>query len=204
MLIIWWLLAAPVAAAFTLQLPHPVRTLVFLPVFQIIAAFGLVELINALEKNKKLVIYPLFIIIAVLMVGNIVYFFHQYFIHMPIDDAQYWYTGRKEMVTKLKTIENQYDTVIISNKLDFPYIFFLYYWPVDPASYQKAGGTVSGGFLEEGNHFGKYEFRTINISERSALEKVLFVGTPGEEFKEKDVIDRIYYPDGAEAMVFFR
>lgn len=203
-LIIWWLLAAPVAAAFTLQLPHPVRTLVFLPAFQIIAAVGLVGLLDVFRRNKKVILYPLFIIVTVFMVGNIVYFFHQYFIHLPVDDAQYWYMGRKEMVAKLKMIGNQYDRIIISNKLDFPYIFFLYYWPVDPSLYQKAGGTVSGGFLEEGNHFDKYEFRNINISQRSVLEKVLFVGTPGEEFKQKDVIDRIYYPDGTTAIVFFK
>jgi hypothetical protein len=123
---------------------------------------------------------------------------------LPIDDAQYWYTGRKEMVAKLKIIENQYDKIIISNKLDFPYIFFLYYRPVDPALYQKAGGTVSGGFLEQGNHFGKYEFRTINTSQSSVKERVFFVGTPGEEFNEISIIDRIYYPDGTVAMVFFQ
>jgi hypothetical protein len=161
--------------------------------------------ISVFERKKRHTVYCLlFIVLCITAVFNIVYFFHQYFIHLPVDDAQYWYTGRKEMVEKLRTTENQYDKIIISNKLDFPYIFFLYYRPVDPASYQKVGGTVSGGFLEEGNHFSKYEFRTINISERSAPEKVLFVGTPGEEFKEKDVIDRMYYPDGSGAIVFFK
>jgi hypothetical protein len=108
------------------------------------------------------------------------------------------------MVAKLKMIEGEYDKIIISNKLDFPYIFFLYYWPIDPSVYQSSGGTVSGGFLEEGNHYGKYEFRNINILQRNPLKKVLFVGVPGEEFKEQLVIDRIYYPSGTPAVVFFR
>jgi 4-amino-4-deoxy-L-arabinose transferase-like glycosyltransferase len=203
--IFWWLLAAPVAAAFTLQLPHPVRTLVFLPAFQIIAAVGLVELIKVFEEKKKNIVYCLlFIVLCMSVVGNIVYFFHQYFIHLPVDNAQYWYTGRKEMIAKLKLIESQYDRIIISNKLDFPYIFFLYYWPVEPQEYQEAGGTLSGGFLEEGNKYGKYEFRSINILQQSAFKKVLFVGLPGEEFKEKFVVDRIYYPNGLPAIVFFR
>jgi 4-amino-4-deoxy-L-arabinose transferase-like glycosyltransferase len=202
--VFWWLITAPIAAAFTLQFPHPVRTIVFLPTFQILAGVGIVELLEYIKRRKILIRSIIFVLLAFLISANIVYFFHQYFVHMSVDFAPYWYTGRKEMVKKLEGLEDQYDRIIISNKLDFPYIFFLYYRPVDPALYQAAGGTVSGGFLEEGNHFGKYEFRNISVLQRDPLEKVLFLGLPGEEFKEKFVVDRIYYPNGTPAVVFFR
>lgn len=203
-LVFWWLLVAPVAAAFTLQLPHPVRTLVFLPTFQIISAVGLVEFANAVEKNKKYSGYLLYMIAVLFMAMNIIYFIHQYFVHLPIDDASYWYVGRKEMVDQLKLYEPKYDRIIVSNALDFPYIFFLYYYPADPSTYLKQGGTVSGGFNEQRNTFGKYEFRSINSSLIFPKENVLYVGLPTDVWDKSLIINTIYYPSGTPAIVFFR
>ncbi|MCX6793684.1 MAG: glycosyltransferase family 39 protein [Candidatus Gottesmanbacteria bacterium] len=194
-----WLLAAPVAAAFTLQLPHPGRTLIFLPSLQIITAIGLV---NTLKKMKRR--YVLFACTILIMIVSILYFIHQYFIHLPIDDAPYWYVGRKEMVAKLVEYEKEYDTIYVSNTLDFPYIFYLYYRPVDPQKYLAQGGTVSGGFNEQGNHYKNTEFRSISSSLRDPLKKILFAGIPSEVFKESLVVDTIYYPDGTPAIVFFK
>ena len=194
--IFWWLLVAPVAAAFTLQLPHPVRTLVFLPAFQIVSAVGLVAV---WEKTRYARVGILFIILL-----SFVYYLHQYFIILPVEDASDWYVGRREMVQKLASIEHQYDKIIVSNTLDFPYIFFLYYRQVDPAEYLRSGGTVSGGFTEQNNRYGQYEFRSLSPSQRSGLEKVLFVGLPLEVFKQNLVVSTINYPDGSPAIVLFK
>ena len=108
------------------------------------------------------------------------------------------------MVQKLASIEHQYDKIIVSNTLDFPYIFFLYYRQVDPAEYLRSGGTVSGGFTEQNNRYGQYEFRSLSPSQRSGLEKVLFVGLPLEVFKQNLVVSTINYPDGSPAIVLFK
>jgi len=192
----WWVIAAPVAAAFTLQLPHPVRTLVFLPSFQIISGVGFITIWNKFRRIHGVILLIIFL--------SVVYYLHQYFAFLPIEDASYWYVGRKEMVQKLATYENQYDRIIISNDLDFPYIFFLYYRQVDPSDYLKQGGTVSGGFTEQKNRYGKYEFRSLSTSLRVGIEKVLFVGLPAEVFKNSLVVDTVYYPDGSVAIVFFK
>lgn len=194
--IFWWIIIAPVAAAFTLQYPHPVRTLVFLPTFQIVSAVGLVTI-----WNKKI---WLRIVSTAFMALNIAFYLHQYFIVLPVEDGQYWYVGRKEMTQKIDKLKSSYDTVYVSNKLDFPYIFYLYYAPVDPALYQRQGGTVSGGFNEERNRYGNIKFRSIGPELRDPLKKILFVGEPGEEFKLSTVVDTIYYPDGTPAIVFFK
>lgn len=205
---LWWVLMAPVAAAFTLQLPHPVRTIVFLPVLQVISAYGachfLVWMKKMIKKSKKIMSVGLLCIIFSLISMNIAYFFHQYFVHLPIENGADWYAGRKEMVEKLAQYESSYDRIIVSNRLDFPYIFVLYYGKVDPRMYLAKGGTKSGGFLEEGNTWGKYEFRSVGASLRSNTEKMLFVGLPGEEFKKSLIVDTIYYPDGTPAIVFFK
>jgi len=193
--IFWWILVSPVAAAFTLQLPHPVRTLVFLPAWQILSAVGFVASWEKLRRIR-------WILVAVIFV-SVVYYLHQYFVFLPVEDASYWYVGRREMTAKIVSYEKAYDKIIVSNTLDFPYIFYLYYLPVQPAVYLKAGGTISGGFNEQGNHFGNIEFRSISTSERDPLKKILFVGTPAEVFKKSLVVDTISYPDGSPAIEFF-
>ncbi|KKW11466.1 MAG: hypothetical protein UY49_C0001G0015, partial [Microgenomates group bacterium GW2011_GWC1_49_7] len=123
-IVFWWMLTAPVAAAFTLQLPHPVRTLVFLPTFQIIAGVGLVTVWEKFQRIRGVILLSIFL--------SVLYYLHQYFAFLPVEDAAYWYAGRSEMTQKIVGYEDTYDKIIVSNSLDFPYIFYLYYRPVDP------------------------------------------------------------------------
>ena len=113
-------------------------------------------------------------------------------------------TRRKEMVLKLIDYEKEYDTIYVSNTLDFPYIFYLYYRQIDPQKYLAAGGTVSGGFKEEGNHYGNVAFRSINTTLRDPSKKILFAGAPDEVFKRSLVVDTVFYPDNTPAIVLFR
>lgn len=202
--IFWWTAMSPVAAAFTLQLPHPVRTLVFLPTFQIISAVGFVYLVRLFMKKKTMLRYLLGTAGVVLIIFNIIYYLHQYYVVLPVEDASYWYVGRKEMTQKINELKNNYDMIYVSNSLDFPYIFYLYYAKVNPARYQAQGGTITGGFNEQRNHVGNISFRSINTSLRSSLKKILFVGLPSEVFKKSLVLYTIRYPDGTPGIVFFQ
>lgn len=195
--VLWWLSIAPVAAAFTLQFPHPGRTQTFLPVLQIITAVGLVE---ALWGRRRMYLLATVSVVAI----SIVFFIHQYFVHLPVTHASNWYVGRKEMVQEIAQAENEYDQIIVSNALDFPYIFYLYYRPVHPASYIAQGGTVSGGFLEENNRYANVSFRSISSSLQDPGQKILFVGLPHEVFTYSLVLHTIYNPDGSPAIVFFK
>jgi 4-amino-4-deoxy-L-arabinose transferase-like glycosyltransferase len=191
----WWILVAPVAAAFTLQLPHPVRTLVFLPTFQIVSAIGLMTIWDKIRYAR--------IAVFLIILLSFVYYLHQYFIVLPVEDAKYWYTGRREMTQKINTLKSSYDIVYVSNSLDFPYIFYLYYSRVDPLVYLRQGGTVSGGFEEQRNHVGNIQFRSINTSLLDPEKKILFVGLPTEAFT-RWIVDTVYYPDGTPAIKFFK
>lgn len=201
--IFWWMAISPVAAAFTLQLPHPVRTLVFLPTFQLVSAVGFIFLVRLLMKQKMVLRYLLGLAGVMLITFNVAYYLHQYYVVLPVEDAQYWYVGRKEMTQKIIGLKNDYDTIYVSNALDFPYIFYLYYAKIDPVWYQQQGGTITGGFNEQRNHIGNISFRSITTSLRDPLKKILFVGLPGEVFKKSLVLYTIHYPDGTPAIVFF-
>lgn len=200
----WWMFVSPVAAAFTPPPPHPVRSLVFLPVFQIICAAGFVSLMSILWKKKALARHVAGLIVVLIMALNVTYYFHQYYSVLPVEDAKDWYTGRREMTEKINAAKDSYDTVYVSKSLDFPYIFYLYYTPVDPSVYLGQGGTFSGGYEEKRNHVGNVNFRPIDTSLRQPDNRILFVGLPDETFKNSEVVDTVYYPDGTLAVEFFR
>jgi len=93
-----------------------------------------------------------------------------------------WQCGYKELVQYVKDNYNQYDKFYITDRHGQPYIFFLYYWPFDPASYQKQA-KISGpdkyGFGQIAK-FDKFEFHFVYDPK---LKRSVFVGYP-ESFNE--------------------
>lgn len=175
-----WILISPVAAAPTTGLPHAIRTLVILPVPQIITAIGLIAFMLKIKtvyrKNFRFLIYILTGIILI----NIYYFLHMYFVHLNREYSEFWQYGYRQAVEYTEANNGSYRKIVVSTKLEQPYIFFLFYTRYDPVQYLKQGGTVSGGFEEGRNRFGKYEFRPINWNRELKDGSVLYVGTPGE------------------------
>jgi hypothetical protein len=196
-----WFLLAPIAASPTQMLPHPVRTLIFLPSLQIFVAIGLWELyVRYVAKRKTAgrLILGTGILIIILNFG---YYIHQYYIHGPIDYALEWQYGHEQVVNTVKTLQPKYDKVIVSTSLDEPYMFFLYYLRYDPAKYLSFGGTKSGKFDEERNAFDIYEFHKYMNAGKTEKLNVLYVGQPDEILPGAKRIAEIKYPDGTVAYV---
>lgn len=169
-----WFLVAPVAASPTTELPHAIRTLVFLPAFQIFAAVGI---LSWFARYKNFVLHFL---IAALFAVNVMYFLNMYFVHMNREYSQWWQYGYKEAVPFVSRIADRYERIVVSTKLEQPHMFFLFYLKYDPVKYLAEGGTASGGFAEVQNKFDKYEFRPIRWDAETKDGSVLYVGTPEE------------------------
>ncbi len=198
-LVFWWFLMAPVPAAPTTELPHAVRTLTFLPTFQIFIALGVLlslKTISLWKMRSKLLLVPYFIFI----IFNIVYYFHQYYVHLNPETSEYWQYGYKEAVDEVKRDYNKYDKIIVSTNLEQPNMFFLFYLKYDPKKYLEEGGTASGGFAVHRNKFAKFEFRPIDTKSEKFDSKTLLIGTPGE--LPGGALKTIYYLDGKEAIKF--
>jgi len=189
---------APVAAAPTLWLPHPVRTIVFLPVLQIAVASGIFFLINRIRFLKKIFIFTVLFV----MLSSLSYYLHQYYKHMPVDFASDWQYGRQQVVEEVKKLENNYDQIIVSTTLDQPQIFFLYYQKYDPVKYLEQGGTISGKFDTQANSYGKYLFKSIPDN-RDKNIRILYVGVLEEKPNDAEIIKTVNYPDGQVAFVLF-
>lgn len=179
-LIFPWLLIAPIAAAPTTELPHGIRTLVFLPALQIVVAVGITVVSRAINNWRTHI--ASWVLVGFTMVAgvNFVYFLHMYFQHTNPEVSRYWQYGYEQAAQYAKKVEDNYDKIVVSTKLEQPHMFFLFYLKFDPVRYLAEGGTTSGGFAERFNRFGKYEFRPINWSQETKDGKTLFIAHPGE------------------------
>ena len=195
-----WLLIAPIPASVTREAPHAVRSELFLPVYQIIAGIGIFTIFQKIKEESRWV-SALFIILGTfLFMINNSYYLHQYYVHTNYELSANWIYGRKEAVEFTQNNKASYDKVLVSMNVDMPYIFWLFYSKYSPQIYIAEGGTVSGGFADERNHFDKYEFRNFNYNELDKKSKLLLVGIPGDFPPDAKFLHQINYLDGQPAI----
>ncbi len=178
-LLFGWLLISPIAASPTTGLPHAIRTLVFLPMYQIMCAIGIVTLWKALKQWNVRRLWKGFLSIAVILftVGNFLYYLDMYFVQQNYEFSEYWQYGYEQAVKYTEKVKQKYKKVVVSTKLEQSYMFFLFYTKYDPQKYLSMGGTKSGGFREDRNAFEVYEFRDINWPSEQRNGDILYVGT---------------------------
>ena len=100
--------------------------------------------------------------------------------------------------------KTNYDIIHISQTLEDPYIFLLYYSKYDPQKYLLNGGTISGGYAFEGNHFENYRFHYFDFARDLKSENDLFVGKPEDFPKGIEKIYTINYLDNTPAIYFVK
>lgn len=202
-----WFLIAPIPAAITTGVPHAVRTLNFLPTWQIFTAFGILTTLakvlgikhNVLSIKSGLLLVTCYLL---LVTFNFSYYLNQYFVQQNYFNSQFWQYGYKEAVEEVKKLEPKYDKIVVSNRphLDQSYMFFLFYLKYDPVKYQAEGGTVSGGFAEPHRGFSKYTFRPIEWDKEERNQRILFVGRSSDFPENTKVIKIIHFLNGETAI----
>ena len=205
LIIFGWLLIAPLPASITTGVPHAVRTLNFLPTWQILSALGVLMGIQLLSgiKLKILGLKVLYIVGAIYLVFsvlNFAYYLNQYFVQLNYYDSQFWQYGYKQAVDEVKLLQNNYKEIVISDKqpMDKSYMFFLFYLQYSPSEYQKIGENSSGSFAAH-QAFGRYTFRPIDWKNDSLRKGVLYIGNP-DEIPEGSAMKTINNLDGTPAM----
>jgi 4-amino-4-deoxy-L-arabinose transferase-like glycosyltransferase len=198
-LVFAWFILAPVPASITTGVPHAVRTLNFLPTYQIFASIGILSAFFALKgKRLRWVFYLIFSIVFVL---NFSYYLDQYFVQLNYYDSQDWQYGYEQAVAKVETLGDNYKEIVVSDNqpLDKSYMFFLFYLKYSPQEYQKVGKNSSGGFAAH-HSFGKYTFRPINWAKDGSAKNTLFIGSPKEIPSGANILQTIYNLDGTPAI----
>lgn len=195
-LILWWFVCAPLASSVTEATPHAVRSLLYLPAYQILSATGVIFFISFIRKLTYKKIY--YVIILSVFIFNFYYYLHTYWILTPIEYASWWQYGYKEMVWEVNKIKDQYQKILVTYQYDQPYVYFLFYTRYDPLSYQNQWNGQE--ILRAQRSFDQYEFRNIDWEKDVKSANTLLIGTPKEiPADAAGLMKEIYFPDGPVA-----
>jgi 4-amino-4-deoxy-L-arabinose transferase-like glycosyltransferase len=197
-IILWWLGVAPIAAALTFQSPHALRAQNMVIPLVIISAFGLVQILNWLDKNKNRVLrISCKALLAVIIILGFARYQHMYWVHMAKEYPYSSQYGVKELVKYVSENQDKYDKVFITERYDQPYILFLFYLKYSPEKFQNdhtltARDTYGFSTVRD---FDKYYFETINFQEiKSENPNSLIIGTEEEIPEEANIVKTIYFP----------
>lgn len=171
--LILWFLSSAVPAGITSGAPHAMRTFTFIPIWQIIAAYGFTLLCRVIRTGplKKIFIMFMMIILAYESSG----FYKNYFVDFPRLQSDSFQFALHKAIGFAILHEQEYDKIVISNEdnLFQSYMFYLFHSYYNPLVYIQDGGTKSGGFAES-HTIGKYEFRSISKEEKF-IPRVLYI-----------------------------
>lgn len=138
-----WLFLAFVPVSVTNDsIPHALRTLIAVPVYQLISGLGLVFSITLLKKYSPLL--KIFFIGGVLIAFSIgfIKYLYEYFVSYPVSYSRDWQYGYKEVVNYIKDHRDEYDEVVFTRHYGEPHMFTLFYLKFDPAKYQNDSSLV--------------------------------------------------------------
>ena len=197
-----WFLLVPVPASITSGVPHAVRTLNFLPTFQIFAAVGILTSLIFISRSRFKIFNLLIFAYLIFAIFNFIYYLNQYFVQQNYYNAIDWQYGYEKTIPEVQKYADRYKKIVVSNQgpMDQSYMFFLFYLKYPPEEYQKQSVHASGGFRET-HVFDKYEFRPIDWSKDREMEDAIFVGRPSDFPDGQPYLFKLNYPNGAPAML---
>lgn len=186
-----WILLAPVASSLAVDAPNASRSLVFLPVWDILTAFGIYALLQMRSRFLK----PKLVagVIVVLYAFNVIFYLHSYFRHTDLTTAYDWQYGYREAVVYAEAYQKDtHKAVFFSGSFEQPYIFYLFYAKVNPNDYLSEGGSkklTKLCYSIQNAYFGKCTHKIqvgdlfISMSEENDhhLVKVKEINYPNEE-----------------------
>ncbi len=195
-----WLLIGIIPAATARETPHALRIETTLPTFQILVAYGFVQLMNKFKKYKNFIVYCLLFILFM----NFLYFYHNYFNHYPYEYSGEWQYGYKESINYVKSVEKNYDYVQVTNALGRPYIYYLFYTKTDPDTFRKTSKVKRDAFgFVTVKSFGKYVFPNNYDYSLSKNKKVLYINTPYSLPKDIKLLKTFYLLNGQPILVAY-
>src|SRR5258706_2003559 len=155
----FWLLTSAIPAAITLGGDnHATRLILMLPPLIFFISYGLVAIYKILTGNWQKIF--LFSVVA-LYVVSMIFYFHEYYVAYPWNSERWWHYGWGPAINEIKSIDKNYDRVIISMAGEPAWIFFAGWYQYPPAVWQKEF-PIGNDMLVDGfgkiSHTGKYYF----------------------------------------------
>ncbi|OGY08004.1 MAG: hypothetical protein A2782_01970 [Candidatus Blackburnbacteria bacterium RIFCSPHIGHO2_01_FULL_43_15b] len=188
------LLLAPLPAALTTEdSPNLHRALFMVPFLALVEAYGAYYL---LRINSRFSVRTL---VSTAFLANFVFFFHQYFVHNPVNAPLHRNAGAQELASKISQVQTNYDKIIFTEIPDSPYPWIAFSGKFDPAIFNSAAKIRDKGIWGYKN----YVFASQRCPSRDAfndLGKILVVDADacetGNSPNGAHVLDQIKRPDG--------
>jgi 4-amino-4-deoxy-L-arabinose transferase-like glycosyltransferase len=196
-LLLFWFLIFPVAASLTREgIPHALRSIVALPMMQIICAIAISDIISRIKKFRekfnsrqysmiRIAIILSFIAVFAGVFSMSVNLFKMY----PADSATNWQYGLKQALEKIHEYKADPERVFISGYITFSPYLVMAYDKIDPLLLK-----------EEGIRGIKYKFlppgRSISSIWHQLVPGDILILLPGE-LRGKKPVHTIYLPEKA-------
>jgi len=204
LIILWWLLAVVPAAA-TQENPHVLRTILVLPIPQILAALGFFQFWSFF-KNKKTVAWLLTGVYGMLLLLLVFRFLTGYFDSYRKTYSWAWQYGYKQSAEFIKKNYNRYQRIYMTKNYGEAHEFLLFYLKWDPARYVKdhALKRYRGTDWYWVDSFDKFVFIDDEkikgrLSENKEFGQELLITTPGNYPQDWEKLETIYFLDGKPA-----
>lgn len=188
--VILWILAAPVAASFSIPTPHALRTLTMLPMPQLLVAMGILFISSHLKKTWMQYVY--YIILFTIITFFFVRYAYLYTVTVH-EVSREWGDGYRQLTEYVFQRESKYDKIIISGHYWQPYIYFLFYKKYDPNLYVQNGSkhgfdkyTFGGTSWDQG-----VELENVNLRELAKTNNALVALSPKEYAKQNKHIKKL-------------
>lgn len=163
-------------ASATYEVPHGLRSLNAVIFFNIISAYGLVQLF--IKFNNRYLPFTF----CLLLLFQFAFYLHDYYIHYPDRSYFAWQGGYKEAIKVVDYYYQQADKVIFTDNYARPYIYFLLYSSYPLNKFQEFRQNIlkirPTDYLEA-SFFDKIEFRKPDVADE-VNSKVLIIAAPGE------------------------
>lgn len=185
-LILGWLLLAPIPASLTDQGgSHATRLIIMLPALALIGAVGGEWILNKWHSFRGKL---LALIVVSIFLLNFVFYLHRYYIHYAPESWRWWHVGFKEAMLYMNSVDEQYQIVGFNNTYEPSLIRFLFWNKFDPEKFHElypqtlqAGEVVPGfnGFkLGEKYFFGSTNGKAIN---ETIIDNMLYMVSARDE-----------------------
>lgn len=207
-----WLLIGIIPAATARETPHALRIETTLPTFQIFVAYGFVSFLNWIKKldlrfktyDLRRISYVLILTSFLLLFFNFAYFYHNYTSHYPSQFSGEWQYGYKESISYVKSVEDEYDYIQVSNVLGRPYIYYLFYNRTNPNYFRETAVVKRDNFgFVDIESFGKYIFPQNFNYLLSSDKKVLYINSSNSVPTAAKILKRFYLLNGKEVLTAY-
>jgi len=210
--IVFWLLLSPLAASLANNEQHPARSLVFIPIPQLIVGIGFYAVLEKIKLVSYFKRMAALLIITFVVVISLIYYLDIYHFHYPINFSEYCSYGMKEVALYAWSRQKDYKEIVIDPTfgadgpftIGTPQLYIYFYGRYDPSLLQK--DPLHGkGPDKDSSDFLNFSFRPIYWPKDRYAKETLFIGSPWslpkEDLKGAKILKTIPFKNGATGFV---